>query len=117
MPPLRDCAAQNSAEAVCRFQEKADHIPVLEGNRGTLRGDIEVFAAELEADLFGDTKVGRHETVEAITAASKPRYRQAAGPPANRPVGIPTVADRVAQEVARRCLKLILEPAFHASLL
>ena len=22
---LRDCAAQNSAEAVCRFQEKADH--------------------------------------------------------------------------------------------
>jgi REP element-mobilizing transposase RayT len=30
---LRDCAAQNSAEEVCRFQEKADHIPLLEGNR------------------------------------------------------------------------------------
>lgn len=31
-----------------------------------------------------------------------------------RPLGIPTVADRVAQEVARRFLEPILEPAFHA---
>jgi RNA-directed DNA polymerase len=31
-----------------------------------------------------------------------------------RPLGIPTVADRVAQEVARRYLEPILEPAFHA---
>ena len=31
-----------------------------------------------------------------------------------RPLGIPTVADRVAQEVARRCLEPILEPVFHA---
>jgi RNA-directed DNA polymerase len=30
-----------------------------------------------------------------------------------RPLGIPTVADRVAQEVARRYLELILEPVFH----
>src|ERR1700704_5407283 len=29
-------------------------------------------------------------------------------------LGIPTVADRVAQEVARRCLEPILEPVFHA---
>ena len=31
-----------------------------------------------------------------------------------RPLGIPTVADRVAQEVARRYLEPRLEPAFHA---
>ena len=31
-----------------------------------------------------------------------------------RPLGIPTVADRVAQEVARRYLEPILEPVFHA---
>ena len=31
-----------------------------------------------------------------------------------RALGIPTVADRVAQEVARRYLESILEPAFHA---
>ena len=30
-----------------------------------------------------------------------------------RPLGIPTVADRVAQEVARRYLEPILEPVFH----
>ena len=31
-----------------------------------------------------------------------------------RPLGIPTVADRVAQEVVRRYLEPRLEPAFHA---
>jgi RNA-directed DNA polymerase len=31
-----------------------------------------------------------------------------------RPLGIPTVADRVAQEVARRYLEPVLEPVFHA---
>ena len=31
-----------------------------------------------------------------------------------RPLGIPTVADRVAQEVAKRYLEPILEPVFHA---
>ena len=31
-----------------------------------------------------------------------------------RPLGIPTVADRIAQEVARRYLEPRLEPAFHA---
>jgi RNA-directed DNA polymerase len=31
-----------------------------------------------------------------------------------RPLGIPTVADRVAQEVARRYLEPILEPVFHS---
>ena len=30
-----------------------------------------------------------------------------------RPLGIPTVADRIAQEVVRRALEPILEPAFH----
>src|SRR5258708_39357948 len=31
-----------------------------------------------------------------------------------RPLGIPTVADRIAQEVGRRYLELLLEPLFHA---
>jgi RNA-directed DNA polymerase len=31
-----------------------------------------------------------------------------------RPLGIPTVADRIAQEVARRYLEPLLEPVFHA---
>ena len=32
---------------------------------------------------------------------------------ATRPLGIPTVADRIAQEVAKRYLEPILEPIFH----
>ena len=31
-----------------------------------------------------------------------------------RPLGIPTVADRIAQEVVRRCLEPLVEPLFHA---
>src|ERR1700735_3677871 len=31
-----------------------------------------------------------------------------------RPLGIPTVADRIAQEVVRRYLEPLLEPKFHA---
>ena len=31
-----------------------------------------------------------------------------------RPLGIPTVADRIAQEVVRRYLEPLLEPVFHA---
>ena len=34
-----------------------------------------------------------------------------------RPLGIPTVADRVAQEVVKRYLEPILEPIFHEELL
>ena len=35
----------------------------------------------------------------------------------SRPLGIPTVADRVAQEVVRRYLEPRLEPVFHADLM
>ena len=34
-----------------------------------------------------------------------------------RPLGIPTVADRIAQEVVKRYLEPILEPIFHADLM
>jgi predicted transposase YbfD/YdcC len=47
------------------IDKKADYILALKGNQGTLREDVEVFAAEQKANGFKDTKVTRHETVDA----------------------------------------------------
>ena len=44
--------------------KKADYVLALKGNQGTLREDIEVFAAEQKANGFKDTKISRHETVD-----------------------------------------------------
>jgi predicted transposase YbfD/YdcC len=46
------------------LEKKADYILALKGNQGTLREDVEVFAAEQKANGFKDTKVSRHETVD-----------------------------------------------------
>jgi predicted transposase YbfD/YdcC len=44
--------------------KKADYVLSLKGNQGTLRKDVEIFAAEQKAIGFKDTKVSRHETVD-----------------------------------------------------
>jgi predicted transposase YbfD/YdcC len=44
--------------------KKADYVLSLKGNQGTLRQDVEIFAAEQKANGFKDTKVSRHETVD-----------------------------------------------------
>jgi predicted transposase YbfD/YdcC len=44
--------------------QKADYVLALKGNQGTLREDVEVFAAEQKAKGFKDTKVSRHQTVD-----------------------------------------------------
>jgi len=47
------------------LDQKADYVLALKGNQGTLREDVEVFAAEQKANGFKDTKVSRHQTVDA----------------------------------------------------
>jgi len=42
----------------------ADYVLALKGNQGTLRADVELFAAEQKANGFKDTTVSRHETVD-----------------------------------------------------
>lgn len=44
--------------------KKADYVLALKGNQGTLREDVELFAAEQKANGFNDTKVSRHQTVD-----------------------------------------------------
>jgi predicted transposase YbfD/YdcC len=47
------------------IDKKADYILALKGNQGTLREDVELFAAEQKAAGFKDTKITKHETVDA----------------------------------------------------
>jgi predicted transposase YbfD/YdcC len=46
------------------LDKKADYVLALKGNQGTLREDVELFAAEQKANGFKDTKISRHETVD-----------------------------------------------------
>jgi predicted transposase YbfD/YdcC len=46
------------------LDQKADYVLALKGNQGTLREDVELFAAEQKANGFNDTKISRHETVD-----------------------------------------------------
>lgn len=44
--------------------KKADYVLALKGNQGSLREDVEVFAAEQKANGFKDAKVTRDQTVD-----------------------------------------------------
>jgi predicted transposase YbfD/YdcC len=43
---------------------KADYVLALKGNQGTLREDVELFAAEQNGNGFKDAKISRHQTVD-----------------------------------------------------
>ena len=47
------------------IDKKADYILALKGNQGTLREDVEVFVNEQKTRGFVDTKISRHQTVDA----------------------------------------------------
>lgn len=46
------------------ISKKADYVLALKGNQGTLRDDVELFAAEQKANGFKDTAISRHQTVD-----------------------------------------------------
>lgn len=46
------------------LERRADYVLALKGNQGTLRDDVEVFAAEQKANDFNDTNVSRSTTVD-----------------------------------------------------
>ena len=45
--------------------KKADYILALKGNQGTLREDVELFAAEQKARDFAEAQISTHETCDA----------------------------------------------------
>jgi len=47
------------------MDKKADYILALKGNQGSLREDVEVFAAEQRANGFKDTTISQHQTIDA----------------------------------------------------
>jgi predicted transposase YbfD/YdcC len=61
----RDCIGCQRDIARKIIDKKADYILALKGNQGTLREDVELFAAEQKANGFKDAKVTQHETVDA----------------------------------------------------
>lgn len=46
------------------IDSKADYVLALKGNQGTLREDVELFAAEQKANNFKDAAISRDETVD-----------------------------------------------------
>jgi len=46
------------------IDKKADYVLALKGNQGTLREDVELFAAEQKGNNFKDATISRHETVD-----------------------------------------------------
>ena len=46
------------------IDKKADYVLALKGNQGTLRDDVELFAAEQKASGFADSKISQDTTVD-----------------------------------------------------
>jgi RNA-directed DNA polymerase len=83
------------------------------GAAGVDKVSIQLFAANLEANLTAlmrDLKTGtfRPHPLRRVYIPKGPGTKKL------RPLGIPVVRDRVAQEVIRRLLAPIFEPQFHA---
>jgi group II intron reverse transcriptase/maturase len=90
--------------------EAFQHVKANQGTAGVDGQSIEGFEARLADNLY--------KLWNRLSSGSymPPPVRRVDIPKANggtRPLGIPTVADRVAQEVVRRILEPVLEPLFH----
>jgi RNA-directed DNA polymerase len=80
------------------------------GKAGVDRISIELYAQQLDQNLIAlmrDLKAGSFEPAPVL------RRHIDKGGGKTRPLGIPTVRDRIAQEVLRRRLSPLFEPLFH----
>lgn len=91
--------------------EAFKHVKANQGAAGVDRQSIQDFEARLADNLY--------KLWNRLSSGSymPPPVRRVDIPKASggtRPLGIPTVADRIAQEVVRRRLEPLVEPLFHA---
>jgi RNA-directed DNA polymerase len=91
--------------------EAFKHVKANQGAAGVDGQSIQDFEARLADNLY--------KLWNRLSSGSymPPPVRRVDIPKANggtRPLGIPTVADRIAQEVVRRRLEPLVEPLFHA---
>ena len=94
--------------------EAFKRVKANQGAAGVDGQSIAEFEANLSGNLYKLWK--RHHSRSVRGRAGQQRDDAVSDKKANggtRPLGIPTVADRVAQEVLRRYLEPILEPVFH----
>jgi RNA-directed DNA polymerase len=114
LPALRDERVDKAKPFSISKREVWEAFKRVKANRGAAGVDGQSIA-EFEANLSGNL----YKLWNRMSSGSyfPPPVRRVDIPKANggtRPLGIPTVADRVAQEVVRRYLEPILEPVFHA---
>src|SRR5215471_17363050 len=86
----------------------------LKANRGAAGVDgesLEGFEKDLKGNLY---KIWNRMSSGSYIPPPVRRVEIAKAGGGTRPLGIPTVADRCAQEVVRRYLEPILEPVFHS---
>lgn len=91
-----------------------DAFKAVKANRGTAgidRVSLDQFEQNLQANL--DKLKEDLKTRDQFQPRPLRRKVIQEGPDKQRPLGIPTVRDRVAQEVIRRLLEPIFEPMFH----
>lgn len=91
--------------------EAFKRVKANQGAAGVDEQSVEEFEARLAGNLY--------KLWNRLSSGSylPPPVRRVDIPKANggtRPLGIPTVADRIAQEVVRRYMEPLLEPKFHA---
>ena len=90
--------------------EAFKHVKANQGAAGVDGQSIAEFEANLSGNLY---KLWNRLSSGSYFPPPVRRVEIPKGDGGTRPLGIPTVADRVAQEVARRSLEPILESVFH----
>jgi hypothetical protein len=64
-PISRGTASQRRSHARGHRDHRRDgHVLALKGNQGSLREDVEIFAAEQKTNGFKDTKISRDQTID-----------------------------------------------------